>query len=302
MLQTITKHLKRFKHAKRGLSNVIVVMLSLVILVVISANVILWSYQMNQLDLEREQESVDVLLATRFSPGYLAQKEYTVDKEGGERLEGYYVYTQIDDGAAEQFVEKYADPPRRYRLGIYDDFILDLSGFPLTYVKSVQIQLKYSTNSTEDHWHLNAWNWTLADWSDLGSSKPTSTWTWVYFNVTTDDVANLVNATDGRVRIKVIDRNIIDTSPTLLNIDLLAMRAILKGSCFKFRNSGFLTAHLVALWVIDSEDNHTRYELNLFINPGETITYWTDITWPSGSYLIKVVTERGNSGIYEQIN
>ena len=46
-------HLKRFKHEKRGVSNVIVVMLSLVILVIISANVILWSYKMNQLDWEK---------------------------------------------------------------------------------------------------------------------------------------------------------------------------------------------------------------------------------------------------------
>jgi hypothetical protein len=255
---------------------------------------------MNQLDLEREQENVDILLATRFSPWYLAQKEYTVDKEGGERLEGYYVYTQIDDGAAEQLVEKYKDPPGRYRLGIYNDFMIDSSSFPLTYVKSIQIRLKYSVNSTEDFWHLNAWNWTLGDWSDLGSSKPSSTETWVYFNVTTEDVANLVNATDGCVRVKVVDRNIGDTTPTLLNIDLLAIRAILKGSCFKFRNSGSLTAHLVALWVIDSGDNHSRYEIHLFMSPGETITYWTGITWPSSSYVVKVVTERGNLAVFAE--
>lgn len=113
-------------------------------------------------------------------------------------------------------------------------------------------------------------------------------------SMTTEDVANLVNATDGCVRVKVVDRDVKDTTLTLLNIDLLAIRAILKGSCFKFRNSGSFTVHLVALWVIDSDDNHSRYEINLFMNSGETIIYWTDITWPSGSYVIKVVTERGN--------
>jgi len=66
MLQTITKHLKRFRHAKRGLSNVIVVMLSLVILVVISANVILWSYQMNQLDWEKMQENISITNVERI--------------------------------------------------------------------------------------------------------------------------------------------------------------------------------------------------------------------------------------------
>jgi nitrogen fixation-related uncharacterized protein len=57
----------RIKQDKRAASNVIVVMLSLVLVVIIVANVVLWSYQMNQLDLEREQESVNILLATRSS-------------------------------------------------------------------------------------------------------------------------------------------------------------------------------------------------------------------------------------------
>jgi len=54
-LQAITKHLKR---EKCGISTVIVVMLSLVLIVMIVGNVVLWSYQMNQLDLDRMQETV----------------------------------------------------------------------------------------------------------------------------------------------------------------------------------------------------------------------------------------------------
>ena len=54
-MQAITKHLKRQKH---GISTVIVVMLSLVLIVIIVGNVVLWSYQMNQLDLDRMQETV----------------------------------------------------------------------------------------------------------------------------------------------------------------------------------------------------------------------------------------------------
>ena len=53
-MQAITKHLKR---EKRGISTVIVVMLSLVLIVIIVGNVVLWSYQMNQLDLDRMQET-----------------------------------------------------------------------------------------------------------------------------------------------------------------------------------------------------------------------------------------------------
>ena len=105
MLQTITKHLKRFKHAKRGLSNVIVVMLSLVILVVISANVILWSYQMNQLDWEKMQEDISIANVERFSRSswFVTQREYRVNI--GNRLNGAYMDTQAIDNQYESFIE-----------------------------------------------------------------------------------------------------------------------------------------------------------------------------------------------------
>jgi hypothetical protein len=51
---------RRLKRRKRGISTVIVVMLSLVLLVIIVGNVFLWSYQMNQLDMDRIQETVTI--------------------------------------------------------------------------------------------------------------------------------------------------------------------------------------------------------------------------------------------------
>ena len=54
-MQATIKHLKC---EKRGISTVIVVMLSLVLIVIIVGNVVLWSYQMNQLDIDRMQETV----------------------------------------------------------------------------------------------------------------------------------------------------------------------------------------------------------------------------------------------------
>jgi len=57
MLETIIMHLK---HDKHGISNVIVVTLSLILIVVIVANVVLWSYQMNQFDWERMQEKIEI--------------------------------------------------------------------------------------------------------------------------------------------------------------------------------------------------------------------------------------------------
>jgi Na+-transporting NADH:ubiquinone oxidoreductase subunit NqrC len=65
MLQAIIRRLKR---EKRGISTAIVAMLSLVIVVIIVGNVVLWSYQMNQLDLERMQETVTIANVTRIEP------------------------------------------------------------------------------------------------------------------------------------------------------------------------------------------------------------------------------------------
>lgn len=65
MLQAITRRLKR---EKRGVSTVIVVMLSLVLIVIIVGNVVLWSYQMNQLDLERMQENLEIANVKKAAP------------------------------------------------------------------------------------------------------------------------------------------------------------------------------------------------------------------------------------------
>jgi len=55
----------RIKQNQWGISNVIVVMLSLVLIVVIVANVVLWSYQMNQADWEKLREDISVANVTR---------------------------------------------------------------------------------------------------------------------------------------------------------------------------------------------------------------------------------------------
>ena len=69
-------------------------------------------------------------------------------------------------------------------------------------------------------------------------------------------------------------------------------------TCFTFKNKGPLTTHLVSLWIIDSTI-HRRYDIDLIINPGETLSYVrSDIHLPKGQYMVKVVTERGNIAIY----
>jgi hypothetical protein len=50
-------------------------MLSLVLIVVIVANVILWSYQMNQLDWEKMRENIAIVDVSRFREVWSYMKE-----------------------------------------------------------------------------------------------------------------------------------------------------------------------------------------------------------------------------------
>ncbi len=68
-MQAITKRLEQFKREKRGISTVIVVMLSLVLITIIVGNVVLWSYQMNQVDLDRMHETVTITSVSKNGSG-----------------------------------------------------------------------------------------------------------------------------------------------------------------------------------------------------------------------------------------
>jgi len=104
-LWTIIGHLRKFRTNKRGISNVIVIVLSLVILVIIASNVILWSYQMNQLDWEKMQENVEIANVTQVtnSPWFATQSEYAVNI--GNYESGSYTDTQTVNGEYETFSE-----------------------------------------------------------------------------------------------------------------------------------------------------------------------------------------------------
>jgi hypothetical protein len=118
MLQAITKRLKR---GKRGISTVIVVMLSLVLVVIIVGNVVLWNFQMNQFDIDRMQETLSVMNATRMddAPWVTAQTDFTIN--AGTKVSGSWTDTTALDGEYESFMEAlagvYSYNPSSYVLG-----------------------------------------------------------------------------------------------------------------------------------------------------------------------------------------
>lgn len=84
-----------------------------------------------------------------------------------------------------------------------------------------------------------------------------------------------------------------------LKVDWVEFKAVIaSGTLFTFKNEGSLTSHLVSLWVINST-HHQRYDIDVIINSGETLPYLhVDISLPSGQYVVKAVTERGNIAIF----
>jgi hypothetical protein len=94
-------------------------MLSLVLVVIIVGNVVLWSYQMNQLDLERVQETLSLTNITRItrSPWFAAHTEFSIN--AGSRLSGTYTDTTSLDSLCETFKEERTQifNPSSYILG-----------------------------------------------------------------------------------------------------------------------------------------------------------------------------------------
>jgi len=454
--------LHRLRKNKRGFSTVIAVVLSLVILVVIVANVVLWNFTMNQVDWERTKESIQIMNATRAtnSSWSTAQAEYTVNF--GRRLSGSYTDTKQVGGLYESFVEN-SSTPRLYlrrtdlsgvtpagkvmnmtqpplsqtetsyviarsasvyfytstlpagsvasgtwtlylwsstessgktsqltvqisvvssdgsivkaiigtvtnvvipygfservisisgnaatiasgdrirltltaqsgagndsqgmrfyydgygtyetqghetkllqpqsgnRLDFNGPFSIDLSTYPLSVIKSVEVQMIYRANDTYERWYLKAYNWTAASYSDSSFNNtagqlPALTWGTYAVNITR--WRSYVDAS-GAFSMKFQD-NLIDANQTRIDVDFLDIRVVVSSARFTFQNKGAVTLQLVSLW-IDNSTIHQRYDLNLFINSGDTLFYArNDINLPTKA-LIKVVTARGNVAVY----
>ena len=95
-------------------------MLSLILITVIVANVVLWNYQMNQLDIERMHESIKITEVSRLtcSAWSTAQNEFTVIK--GSITSGSYAYTRAIDGSYETFTEETETTQNHYYPSSYN--------------------------------------------------------------------------------------------------------------------------------------------------------------------------------------
>jgi hypothetical protein len=286
--------LHKLRKNKRGFSTVIAVVLSLVILVVVVANVILWNYTMDQYDWERMHEDLSLTVTAR-STWFVVQSEYRINS--GSRISGSYSDTQIDDGVYETFRERTFAP---ITLDINGTFLIDLSKYPLVDIQGIEILIKFQASDTGEAWYLKAYNWTSNAYVNTGFNStagytPTTTTGWDYYKVSINNLWAAYVRSDGKMFIKFHDAGA-DGTATTIRIDYLAVRAII--ALFSFKNDGQVTSHVVSVWVINSTI-HSRYNVDFFINSGTTASFFSpNINLPKGSYLVKTITERGNIAVY----
>ena len=190
--------------------------------------------------------------------------------------------------------------PGDYELDLNGTFIIDMSTYSMTNIQSVEIQLRYRADDAGEKWYLKAYNWTSTTYSDSGFNSTTGhtpTIGWDYYAVNLTDQWGSYVQDDGTMYVKVVDEGA-DSAQTTIDIDFLAVRVVINGVKFTFQNKGSLTSHLVSLWVNNST-HHQRYDIDIFINSGETIPYIPNhISLPNKPYTVKVVTERGNIAVF----
>ena len=150
---------------------------------------------------------------------------------------------------------------------------------------------------------LQLYNYTLDDYSTSGNgyvfyfsdSRPNTDETKSQtINV---NPAHFRNAT-GYWKVKVKGVKATDTQFDL-KVDWIEIKPVKdNGTCFTLKNKGSLTSHIVSLWII-YPTVHKRYDLNIFVSSGETLSYFSaDVHLLNEQYIVKVVTKRGNIAVY----
>ncbi|MFC1486100.1 hypothetical protein ACFLRN_00190 [Thermoproteota archaeon] len=96
---------RRFKRDRRGVSNIIVIALSLVVMLAIVSNIVLWNYEMNQVDWEKmkEEASITNVEVVTHSSWFVVQSEYFINT--GFLDSGDFWDTHLVDDSYESFTE-----------------------------------------------------------------------------------------------------------------------------------------------------------------------------------------------------
>jgi hypothetical protein len=187
--------------------------------------------------------------------------------------------------------------PSVYRLEISNIFTIALSEYPLNYIYGLEIMVRYNVSEASERWFIKAYDWSSGSFSDVGfnfteGNQPAAN-EWNNYTVSINTNWTRYVGGDGTIQIMFCDEGISE-SQTYVCIDFIGVRVILNGISLDIKNSGATTVHIIALWIINAT-HHMRYDLDFFVNPGESATCMrVDIALPQGNFVVKIVTERGN--------
>jgi len=188
------------------------------------------------------------------------------------------------------------------KLEVVGTFTIDLGTIPVTSIRTVEIQLRYRANDSGENWYLKAFNWTVGEYSDNGFNStaghtPTTGWDIYALNLTDQWRSYITD--NGIIYVKLQDEQM-DVNQTSVDIDFLGVRAVIvDGATFTLQNKGSVTAHLVSVWV-DSTTIHQRYDVNLFINAGDSVNYTRgDMSLVDNASIVKVITEKGTVSVFK---
>jgi len=186
-----------------------------------------------------------------------------------------------------------------YMFDAVGTFVLDVATYPSAYLKTLEMQIRYRASDSFENWFLKTYNWTNGQYSDAGFNSTIGhlpTVTFEYYTVNLTDKWQSYISANGTIRVKFCNINP-DANQTIIDIDFIGVRAVVDGTSFTIKNNGASTIHVVSLWIINST-LHKRYDVNLFVNSGETVSYIrVDIPLPTEN-LAKIVTERGNIAVF----
>ena len=179
-------------------------------------------------------------------------------------------------------------------------FSVDLSGYQVDQIQTLELQLMFRASDSAENWYLQAYNWRNSAYSENGfnvTSGHTPTTGWDYYTVNFGDAWQDYIDGDGTVNVRLVDEGG-DDDQTTINIDFLGINVKTDATQFTFENDGSLTVCLVSLWVTNST-YHQHYDIDVFLNSGATKNYVSaDIELPTGNYIVKAVTKRGNTAVF----
>lgn len=187
-----------------------------------------------------------------------------------------------------------------YSSDIVGNFFVDLSNYQLDHIQTIELQLVYRASDVAENWYLKAYDWSSSEFASIGfnvTSGHSPTTGWDYFTVNFTDVWQNYLHSNGTIIIQFTDQ-VGDFQQTSIELDFLGINVKTDGTKFMFKNDGSLTVRLVSLWVTNSTQ-HQRYDLDVFLNSGATKNYVNyEVELPAGNYVVKVVTERGNTAVF----